>query len=575
MDVKQALTPADIQLDEKGHGTVETFHVGETPNKGILLEEYLYWASITRAQEAQYEDEGDAFRLFRGKLTKKSPAENNTPTPVEISNGTDEKNGHAVDGVSTSPTTAVSDEEWAEASRGIRTATWSAVFYLVTADIMGPSSAPWAIAQLGYGPGISLYVIFGIVAGTGWLLWQMFLKLDSEKYPLKTYGDLAFRVFGSKSRHFVNVLQSIEILSNVGVILLGNSQGLSQVVIGKVCFSVLCLIWAIAGMVIGQIRTLQKLSYLTSLNLWMTILTLCMTMGIISHSAPSYATALASNGVAEGPVITTGGVPPGSTFNSQIVGLMQAVYSYGGAVLFLEFMSEMKRPWDFWKSLMAAQVVILTVYLTFGIFVYTYQGQFAINPAGQGISNFTWLCVINVIGMVAGIISGALYGNIGIKVIYQTVIKDAFNGPELNSSRGKLIWAGMVPLYWSLAFVIASAIPQFSNIQGFIGALCILQFSYTFPPLLKLGFDIQAHAILPGETFDPVTRQVNRMDKGFTRWARGMKHQWYIKLALLLFVLASASTAILGMYSSTLAIIAGFKAYHAASAFGCVSPVIG
>ena len=57
---------------------------------------------------------------------------------------------------------------------------------------------------------------------------------------------------------------------------------------------------------------------------------------------------------------------------------MQAVYSYGGAMLFLEFMSEMKRPFDFWKGMICAQTFIYFCYMLFGLFVYSYQGQFTI-----------------------------------------------------------------------------------------------------------------------------------------------------------------------------------------------------
>lgn len=52
----------------------------------------------------------------------------------------------------------------------------------------------------------------------------MFLGLDSHQYPLRTYGDIAFRVYGAPVRHAVNVLQSIQLLFNVGVIVVGNGQ---------------------------------------------------------------------------------------------------------------------------------------------------------------------------------------------------------------------------------------------------------------------------------------------------------------------------------------------------------------
>lgn len=38
-----------------------------------------------------------------------------------------------------------------------------------------------------------------------------------------------------------------------------------------------------------------------------------------------------------------------------------------------------------------------------------------------------------------------------------------------------------VPIYWGGAFVIAAAVPQIANLTAFVGAACILQFSYTFP----------------------------------------------------------------------------------------------
>lgn len=36
----------------------------------------------------------------------------------------------------------VSDAEWKNASRAIRTAGWTSVFYLITTDILGPFSVP-------------------------------------------------------------------------------------------------------------------------------------------------------------------------------------------------------------------------------------------------------------------------------------------------------------------------------------------------------------------------------------------------------------------------------------------------
>ena len=51
---------------------------------------------------------------------------------------------------------------------------------------------------MGYGPGVACFVVFGIMAAySGALLWHMFLKLDSDRFPLRSFGDLGYRIYGS------------------------------------------------------------------------------------------------------------------------------------------------------------------------------------------------------------------------------------------------------------------------------------------------------------------------------------------------------------------------------------------
>ena len=76
----------------------------------------------------------------------------------------------------------------------------------------------------------------------------MFLSLDSDRYPLRTYSDIAFRVYGPLARHLINILQSFQLLFNVGIIIVANGQSLSQMAAkgpdlsqNGACFIVLCL----------------------------------------------------------------------------------------------------------------------------------------------------------------------------------------------------------------------------------------------------------------------------------------------------------------------------------------------
>lgn len=48
---------------------------------------------------------------------------------------------------------------------------------------------------------------------------------------------------------------------------------------------------------------------------------------------------------------------------------MQAVFSYGGAMIFPEFLSESRRPRDFLKGMWAAQLFIYVMYMVYGLFM--------------------------------------------------------------------------------------------------------------------------------------------------------------------------------------------------------------
>lgn len=242
-------------------------------------------------------------------------------------------------------------------------------------------------------------------------------------------------------------------------------------------------------------------------------------------------------------------------------------------MLFVSFLSEMRHPWDFWKGMLCADIFIYVVYLFFGLFVYSYQGQYAYNPVMQGLSPYNWQTATNIMNLVTGLIAAALYGNIGIKVAYIEVFEELFHAPPLTSRMGKIIWVALVPAYWVIAWVVCAAIPQFSYISGLVGAVCILQFTYTFPAILAFGFQIQKDAMVVGtEVFDPVTKSYSYVDRGFKRWTRGFKVKWHLNTFNFVYFLGALCTAALGIYSSCLGLISAFSGNSAATSFGCGSP---
>lgn len=242
----------------------------------------------------------------------------------------------------------------------------------------------------------------------------------------------------------------------------------------------------------------------------------------------------------------------------------------------MPMMYRLTRPslsWDFWKALIAADTLIFCCYIFFGAFVYGYQGQYAYNPAYQGIDPYAWVTTANVLAVVTGLIAACLYGNIGIKVLYSNVGREFLNFPPLETKKGKIIFAIFVPLYWLTAWVIASIVPQFSNFSALVGAACILQFTYTFPPLFMLGFKAQLHALTPEESFDPDTGALrNRVDSGWKRHIRGLKKDLFSNAFDAFYFLGAAVTAILGMYSAIYSMKVNYATNPNVTSFSCKSP---
>lgn len=292
-DPREGRRSVDIATGEYQNRVLRTLH-----DKNVTFEEYLYHAKISREEEKRLYGPGSDFQSGPGPVKSfilKNVARRESvarPDPLKrlsigeaAFGGKDgafpsDKKETSVD--ASSPDRAaesgnpdrweITDQEWVNASRAARTATWGAIFYLITTDILGPFSTGWAFSQLGWGPAVSLYTVFGALSlYTGYQIWRMFIQMDSDRYPMKDFGDLGFRIYGSWARHICNILQSFQFFFNVGLIIITSGQSISQMSKGKLCFVVCVLVSAIAGCIVGQIRTLARFGWLASLAVFMNL----------------------------------------------------------------------------------------------------------------------------------------------------------------------------------------------------------------------------------------------------------------------------------------------------------------
>ncbi|SCU86214.1 LADA_0D13058g1_1 [Lachancea dasiensis] len=477
-----------------------------------------------------------------------------------------------------------------DAQRSLRIAKAYSVFFLITTDILGPSNAPYAVAQMGWAPGIVLYVLFGIFAAFGgWLLNRCYCKVDSNNYPIRTFSDLAGRTVAPWFKFPFAILQFIQMILNCGVLLLGTAQAVSQMQIvtkgtDGLCFTVDILIWGLLCMIVGQIKSLGRFAHIANSAVWMNIAICIITMVGVAVGGPYYgifkqygmgAPYFQDNSWIPLP-IQHHAVAPGS-ISDKIGGMNNMVFAWGGATIFCEVMAEMRRPMDFWKGMICAQSLIMIVYLFYGLFVYGYNGQFSYVTANQGIGSTGLQNAGNVLNIITGLIAAVLYGNVGIKVFYQGFMVPYFRFPNLMTRKGTFAWGGFVVLYWSIAYILGTAIPSISALVGIIGAFCIFNFSYTFPFLFAFCLLCRQDAGLT-DRFDPLTLTVEKADSylNVSRWKRALGHggfkRFAVKLSLLLLCLASLATCGLCSYSAIEGAIESYQT-NLAQPFTCTSPV--
>ncbi|EFZ02452.1 transmembrane amino acid transporter [Metarhizium robertsii] len=543
----------------------------------VSFQEYQHYARITRAEQ-------DALPRPAGK---KSLLYYLVPNLQKVETGpTDVATRSDLNTSDIEQRKIISDEEWTNASRALRTAGTGAIFYLITTDILGPFGLPYAFATTGWGPGTALYTVFGFMAGfSGYLLWDCFMGLDSFQFPIKSFGDIGFRVYGTWCRYLFNILQAIQLICNVGAIIISNGEALSEAVKFKLCYAICCLVWALAGFVLGQIRTLQKFTWLANVAVFINLLIMFITMGAAAHTPPLYSASASSAGYSIDPALVTpvngtyppvqhsAALPDSGNFAASLNGAMQAVYSYGGSMIFPEFMAEIRRPRDFLKGMWSAQLFIYICYMLYGLFMYGFQGQYVQTPAYLGISAYGLQTAGNSLAIVSALIAATLYGNIGIKVLYNNILVEFFKAPPLESKGGRYIWFALVPIYWSIAYVIGAAIPDFAGFTGIVAAVCILQFTYSFPPLLHIGYQIQKSAMEGEAGFDPSTGELAARDGGIRRWVRGFfGARWYLNVFNLLYFLGAMALCALGIYASVMNLIQIY-AVPQLNAFGCKSPL--
>ena len=109
----------------------------------VSFQEYQYYARLTRDEQESLPPSRAGKNLLAYLIPNLQITDRREVEVVKVNTSDREKRME------------ISEQEWTNASRALRTATAGAVFYLITTDILGPFGLPYAFATTGWGYDLS------------------------------------------------------------------------------------------------------------------------------------------------------------------------------------------------------------------------------------------------------------------------------------------------------------------------------------------------------------------------------------------------------------------------------------
>jgi amino acid permease len=356
---------------------------------------------------------------------------------------------------------------------------WQCGIIMVAETIsLGILSLPATLAVVGLVPGIILIISLGVLATySGYLIGQFRLQHpavnsmgDAFEILGKRYGD-KWAAFGRELGGIGQLLFMVFLMS-------------SHILTWTICLDHLTdhatcnIVWGVVGMVLFWVfdlpRTLKNMSYMSMASSVSVLSAVMVTMVALAVEKPAMT---GPNTYSLWPAAT----PP---FYAAFISVSNIVFAYAGHAAFFSFISELKDPKHFTKSLAFLQCIDISLYSIFAVVTYVYAGQTVKSPTLSSTSSLIQKIAYGI-AIPTIVIAGVIYGHVNAKYIYVRI----FKGTEHMAKRTTLAngsWISITASMWILAWIIAQSIPNFGHLLGLMAALFGSWFTYGAPALFWL-----------------------------------------------------------------------------------------
>ncbi|EMD41739.1 hypothetical protein CERSUDRAFT_110316 [Gelatoporia subvermispora B] len=409
-----------------------------------------------------------------------------------------------------------------------KTLSWQFVSLLMIAEIVsnGMLSLPNAMAVVGIVPSLILTIFFGVF---GLFTAKLLVDFKLNHPNVHNMGDAGDIMFGPVGREVLAFGTLIFSIFATGSELLSGQLALSELSNNGLCATFLLLIFSAATFVISLPRTLGRLSWLGLFSAF--FITLC---GIL---------AMIGSGVDAVPGRKLNATATASFFDA-FLAVTGPVFAYAGHFMFFILISEMTRPQDAMKAAWVLQVFATVFYAVFSVVVYAYLGSTVASPALLSLSPI-WSKITFAVGIGNFLLSGALYSHVAAKLVFVRLFRGT---PHIYSHTlmGWSVWTFLCFACTAVAFILATAVPVFSDFVGIAASLFASWYTYGIA-----GFFWLHDAYYLGKGWET------------------LKRRWIGTTLAVLTILAGAFICVAGTYVSIKLIVEAYQSGMAGKPFTC------
>lgn len=341
------------------------------------------------------------------------------------------------------------------------------VVLIVEAIALGSLSMPAAFATLGMVAGTLVCVGIGLVAiYTSYVVGQVKLA-----YPeVAHYADVGRLLMGKFGYELVSVMFVLQLTFLVGSHTLTGTIAFLNITNNGACSLVFGVVSAIILLLLAippSFAEVAILGYIDFVSIMAAILITMIATGVKSSGATAEWSAWPQ---------------PGVTFTSAFIAITNIVFAYSFAICQFSFMDEMHTPKDYVKSIWALGIIEIVIYTLTGALIYAFVGPDVKSPALLSAGSLLSKVAFGI-GLPVIFISGSINTTVAARYIHGRMFRNSVTR-YINTPKGWITWLVLITVITIIAWVIAEAIPFFSDLLSISSSLFISGFTFYFPAIM-------------------------------------------------------------------------------------------